>query len=149
MSVKELTVEAKIDNLHRVIAFADQRLEELGCSNGAQIAIDLALEELFVNVASYAYQKEGQEKPDQYRSSEQELVSIRVEDAEDPLCVDVTIVDYGVPFDPLAREDPDITLSAEKRRIGGLGIFLVKKSMDHVHYEFKDGKNILTFKKYL
>jgi anti-sigma regulatory factor (Ser/Thr protein kinase) len=61
--------------------------------------------------------------------------------------VDITFIDNGIPYDPLAKADPDVTLSAEERQIGGLGIFMVKKSMDDVKYEYLDGHNILTLKK--
>ena len=141
MSVKELTVEADKANLPQVLAFIDERLEELECTMKAQMQIDIALEEIFINVANYAY-KEMMEK-----SGDPGTVSIRVEDTEDPKSVAVTITDSGIPFDPLAQEDPDVTLSANERRIGGLGIFMAKKVMDYMHYEFKDGKNILTFRK--
>lgn len=141
MSRKELTVEASTDNLARVLAFLDERLEELGCSMKAQMQIDIALEEIFVNVAQYAYA----DLPQQDHAAN--LVSIQVEDTEDPRSVAITITDRGVPFNPLAKEDPDTTLSAEERRIGGLGIFMAKKSMDHMHYEYRDGQNILTFRK--
>ena len=66
-----------------------------------------------------------------------------------PLSVIITFVDHGVPYDPLAKADPDITLSANKRQIGGLGIYLVKKTMDDVSYKYEDGHNILTIKKLL
>ena len=141
MSVKELTLEAKVGKLDRVLAFLDQRLDELECSMKAKMQIELALEEIFVNVSSYAYSR-GEEQEDKTG-----MVSISVEDTEDPRSVAVTITDRGVPFDPLAQEEPDITLSAEERKVGGLGIFMVRKSMDHIRYEFKDGQNILTFRK--
>ena len=66
---------------------------------------------------------------------------------KDPLAVEITFVDNGVPYDPLKKTDPDTTLSIEDRDIGGLGILIVKKTMDHINYEYKDGKNILTIKK--
>ncbi len=141
MGVRELTVEAKTENLSKVLAFLDERLEDLGCTMKAQMQIEMALEEIFVNVASYAYKRD----PNAVYPSE--MVSIRVEDTEDPRSVAVTLTDCGMPFDPLTQKEPDITLSAQERQIGGLGIFLVKKSMDHVDYEFKDGQNILTFRK--
>ena len=141
MGVRELTVEAKTENLSKVLAFLDERLEDLGCTMKAQMQIEMALEEIFVNVASYAYKRD----PNAVYPSE--MVSIRVEDTEDPRSVAVTLTDCGMPFDPLTQKEPDITLSAQERQIGGLGIFLVKKSMDHVDYEFKDGQNILTLRK--
>ena len=97
--------------------------------------IDIAIDELFVNIAHYAY------NPDIGTAT------VRVEVKENPLAVIVTFIDHGVQYDPLATEDPDTTLSAEERRIGGLGIYIVKKSMDEITYEYKDGQNILTIKK--
>ena len=141
MGVKELTVIAKKENLTQVLEFVDARLEELSCTMKAQMQIDIAVEEIYINVANYAYK----EMTD--LGGDPGTVSIRVEDKENPRSVAVTIIDRGIPFDPLAREDPDITLSASERRIGGLGIFMAKKSMDYMHYEFKDGQNILTFRK--
>ena len=99
--------------------------------------VDIAVEELFVNIASYAYGKE------------EGLAVIRLDIEKDPLTVKITFEDRGVPYNPLAKEDPDITLSAEERQIGGLGIYMVKKSMDDIIYEHKDGKNILTIVKKL
>ena len=141
VGVKELTVEAVTENLGRVLDFLNSRLSELGCSPRAKMQIEVALEEIFVNVASYAYAGDSGE------GRQRGEVTIRVEDSKEPLSVEVTISDNGIPFDPLARDDPDVTLTAEERRIGGLGIYMVKKSMDHVRYECRDGRNILTFRK--
>lgn len=141
MSAINLTIEANTDNLDRVLSFVDQRLEELDCSMKVQMQIDLAIEEVYVNVAQYAYQH----LPPEERSKR--MVSICVEDLEDPKRVEVTFTDEGIPFDPLAKADPDVTLNADSRPIGGLGIFMVKKSMDSVEYEYKEGKNILKFRK--
>ena len=74
---------------------------------------------------------------------------MRVDVSEEPIQVKITFIDHGKPYDPLAKEDPDVTLSADQREIGGLGIFLVKNTMDDVAYEYKDGKNILTIRKNL
>lgn len=99
--------------------------------------IDVAVEELFVNIAQYAY------------APGIGVATIRLEIQEDPFVVVITFIDNGIPYNPLAKEDPDITLSAEERPIGGLGIYMVKKSMDEVSYEYKDGQNILRIKKQL
>ena len=131
--MKELRIEAKIDNLAAVQDFVGGFLEELGCDMKTQLSIDIAVEEIFVNIASYAY-----------GDSVGEAV-IKVEPAEGGAAI--TFVDTGVPYDPLAKEDPDITLSAAERQIGGLGIFMVKKSMDDMRYERKDDQNILTIVK--
>ena len=133
--MRELTVEATLENMDKVIGFVDGMLEEYGCGVKEQMAIDVAVDELFSNIVHYAY------------NPEIGCATVRVDVKNDPLAVEITFIDNGVPYDPLAKRDPDITLSAEERQIGGLGIFIVKKSMDAVNYEYKDGKNILTIKK--
>ena len=95
------------------------------------------MEEIFINIARYAY------RPEQGKAT------VRVEVSGDPVCVSITFVDHGVPYDPLAKDDPDISLSAEDREIGGLGIFMTKQLMDDVAYTYKNGQNILTLKKQL
>lgn len=135
--MSELNVEAKTENLDQVLAFVDRHLEEKGCEMKVQMQLDVAVEELFVNIAQYAYH------PDIG------VATIRVEVQEEPLAVIITFIDNGVPYDPLAKEDPDITLPAEERQIGGLGIYMVKKSMDDISYEYKNGQNILRIKKKL
>ncbi len=132
-----LKIEAALDNLDEVLAFVDQRLEENDCPMKVQTQIDIAVEEIFVNIASYAY------------SPEKGNAEIGVEVSDDPLEVTIRFADSGIPYDPLAKEDPDITLPAEERPIGGLGIYMVKKSMDNVEYEHKDGQNIFVIRKKL
>ena len=135
--MKELTIEAKITNIEAVTDFVNEQLETLDCPMKAQLQIDIAIDELFGNIAHYAYNPEIGK------------ATVRVEVIEDPLAVVITFIDNGVPYDPLAKEDPDTTLSAEEREIGGLGIYMVKKSMDEITYEYKDGQNILAIKKNL
>lgn len=133
--VKELTVDATIENIASVTAFVDEQLERLDCPMKTQVQVDIAIDELFSNIANYAYHpKVG-------------AATVRVEVTEDPLAVVLTFIDHGVPYDPLAKADPDITLSAEEREIGGLGIYMVKKTMDDISYEYRDGQNILRIKK--
>ena len=135
--MKELIVEAKRENLLEVQAFIDEQLEAVDCPMTTQIAIDVAVEELFVNIASYAYEQgEG-------------VAVVQVTVHDDPLSVQITFIDNGRQYDPLAKEDPDVTLSVRERKKGGLGIFMVKNTMDNVSYEYKDGKNILTIMKKL
>ena len=133
--MKELTINATVENIPAVTAFVDEQLEAFDCPMKAQMQIDIAIDELFSNIAYYAY------NPDIGPAT------VRVEVVEDPMAVVITFIDNGVPYDPLAREDPDTTLSAEERDLGGLGIYMVKKSMDEVTYEYKDGQNILKIKK--
>ena len=133
----ELDIEADTENLDAVLAFVDERLEAANCPMKAKMQIDLAVEEIFVNIANYAY------RPNKGRAV------IRAEVRENPLEVTLTFLDSGAPYDPLAKEDPDITLDVKDRQIGGLGIFLVKQTMDDVKYEYKNGRNILTLTKNL
>lgn len=135
--MKELTLAAKIENMETVTDFVNEQLEALDCPMKAQMQIDIAIDELFGNIARYAYTPDTGE------------ATVRVEVTESPLAVIITFIDHGVPYDPLAKEDPDTTLSAEEREIGGLGIFMVKKSMDQISYEYKNGQNILRIKKNL
>lgn len=135
--MKELIIEAKKEKLGEVLAFIDEEFEASGGSMKDQMQMDLAVEELFINVASYAY------------APGTGSVTIRVETRENPRSFQVTFADRGMPYNPLAKEDPDVTLSAEERKIGGLGIFMVKKAMDDMTYEYKYGQNILTISKNL
>lgn len=133
--MRELMLDATVENILFVTEFVDEQLEQYGCSMKAQMQINIAIDELFGNIAHYAYQPEIGP------------VTVRVEVTEEPLAVVITFIDKGVPYDPLQTANPDITLSAEERQFGGLGIYMVKKSMDEVTYEYREGKNILKIKK--
>lgn len=135
--MKELTILATIENIATVTDFVNEQLESYDCPMKAQMQIDIAIDELFGNIAHYAYNPDVGD------------VTVRVEVIEEPLSVIITFIDKGVPYDPLAKDDPNISLSAEEREIGGLGIFMVKKTMDEITYEYKDGQNILAIKKKL
>ena len=133
--MKELEIEALTENLPQVLAFVDEQLETADCPMKIQMQIDIAVEEIFVNIAHYAY------------ALEVGNAIIRIETFTDPPEVDITFIDSGIPYDPLAKSDPDLKIPIKERKKGGLGIFMVKKSMDDVTYEYKDGRNILTIKK--
>ena len=133
----ELDIEADVANLPQVLEFVEKHLADADCPMKASMQITVAVEEIFVNIANYAY------APDRGRAR------VRVEISQEPIVVTVTFIDKGVPYDPLGKQDPDVTLPASERAIGGLGIFLVKKTMDDVTYEYKDGQNILRLKKNL
>ncbi|MBQ7584372.1 MAG: ATP-binding protein [Lachnospiraceae bacterium] len=133
----KIKIVAKVDNLDEVLSFVDERLEDAGCPVKIQTQIDIAVEEIYVNIASYAY---GQETGN---------ADISIEILDDPLTAVISFSDSGIPYNPLEKEDPDITLPAEERPIGGLGIYMVKKSMDEVEYEHKEGCNVFTIKKRL
>ncbi len=135
MYVESKIFPAKTENLSSVLAFVEEVLEKSQCSMKHQTAICIAIEEVFVNVAKYAYgDLEGDVRFDVSFDSETRDITFRM-------------VDKGIPFDPLKKPDPDITLSAKDREIGGLGIFITKKTMDQVTYAYENGENILTMKK--
>lgn len=133
--MKSLTVPAKLDSLDDVTAFVTGDLEKRGCPELTQLQIQLAVEEIFVNITSYAYRpKDGD-------------AEIRCDVLEDPLRVVIQILDSGRPFDPLAREKADTSREALLEREGGLGLLLVRDTMDDVSYTYENGKNILTILK--
>lgn len=135
--MKEIVVDAKIENLDEVLQFIEGELEANDCPMKVQMQIAIAVEELFVNIAHYAYNpKDGE-------------ATIRIMASGEPVQVSIQFLDNGKPYNPLGKEDPDITLSAEERQIGGLGIYMVKKTMDAIEYEYNDGQNILTIRKTL
>lgn len=133
----ELNITATVEKLNTVMGFVEEHLEKYGCPVKAQMQVALAVEEIYVNIARYAY------------NPEVGPATIQVEVHESPLEVVITFMDNGKPYDPLAKDDPDIALAVEDRDIGGLGIFMVKQTMDDVHYEYKEGRNILRIRKRL
>lgn len=130
-----ITVPAETAALETVNAFIQEKLEAIDCPKRARMQMKLAVEEIFVNISSYAYHPEiGQ-------------AEVGVDIDGDPPTVTIRFLDQGRPFNPLEKPDADITLSAQDREIGGLGILLIKKIMDQVDYAYENGKNILTIKK--
>ena len=133
--MKVLKVPASDDRLYEVQDFVNAELEENDCPTTTQLLIEISLEELFVNISHYAY-------PEGNGWAE---IHVGVENG----VMELTLIDGGIPFDPLAKPDPDVTLMAEDRQIGGLGIYMVKQKMDAMEYQRKDDKNILTIRKKL
>ena len=129
--MKELIIEALTENLPEVIAFVDEQLEAADCSVKTQMQIDIAVEEIFDSYIAY-----GDERG-----------NVTIKTVLTSSSFEITFIDNGAPYDPLAKPDPDVTLSAEERQIGGLGIFMVKKSMDEVKYQYIDDQNCLTLVK--
>ena len=130
--MKELVVDATVENLSMVLDFINAELEESDCPLKLQTSIEIAVEEIFVNIANYAYKPEIGDA----------FVRVAVGDE-----VTIEFEDNGVPYNPLEKEDPDITVSAAEREVGGLGIFMVKQIMDSVEYRREDGRNILMIRK--
>ena len=132
--MKELTLAAEIESISSVTDFVNEELEAIGCPMKAQIQIDIAIDELFSNIVFYSHSGSA---------------TVQFEAESDPPAVRLTFIDSGEPYNPLEAEEPDITSPAEERKIGGLGIFMVKKSMDDLHYAYRGGQNILTIRKNL
>ncbi len=137
--MSELTIEAIPENLQQVFDFIIPKMEATGCDKKTIRTCKLCAEEIFTNIASYAYDpKVGYVK-----------VGVDIETVPPPIKLVFSFTDEGVPYDPLSHEDPDLEADLSERQIGGLGIFLVKDKMDDMTYEYKDGKNILRIVKNL
>ncbi len=135
-AAKEMTVAAVTESIDKITQFINDELAGTECPVKARSQIDVAIDEIFSNIAHYAYAT-GVGK-----------ATVRFELLDDPRGAAVTFIDRGKQYDPLSADDPDTTLSAEEREIGGLGVMLVKKTMDDVRYEYKAGQNILRFVKH-
>lgn len=131
----EMTVDATIENIPSVTDFVNKKLEVLNCPLKAMTQIDIAIDELFGNISNYAY------------TPEIGPATVRVEVEKDPVAVIITFIDGGRQFDPASRDNPDLSVPAAERRIGGLGLYLVRKTMDEITYEYRNGKNILRIRK--
>ena len=133
--MKECVLEAKIDNIYKLADFLEEQLSKLKVSMAEDMKMNLVMEELFVNIANYAYApKTGS-------------CTIRAEVFPEENAIALTFIDRGVPFNPLKRKDPDVTLSAKERRVGGLGIYMAKREVDEIIYRREGGQNILWLKK--
>lgn len=132
-----LTIEAEIEKWNEVRFFVENFMQKNAVSTNDMMMLDIAIEEIFVNVASYAY------------APNHGMVTIEVSMQQNPKAMQVVFTDQGIPYNPLDKEDPDVNLKLEEREIGGLGIYMVKQSMDAVRYAYKDNRNILTIVKNL
>ena len=138
--MKELKIEATIDNLAKVFTFLSESMENCECDPSVRKQIKLCVEELFVNIAHYAY------NPD-VGIAKISIDTVEEEDGKPKMII--SFADEGYPYDPLAMPEPDVDAVLEDRPIGGLGVFLVRNTMDSVGYEHKNGQNILTIEKEL
>ena len=129
MKKKFIAEKKELDN---IIMFINSEIEK-DVDKKTLMKIDVVIEEIFVNIASYAYKEE------------KGFVDISIKNENNKIII--SFEDMGVPFNPLLKEDPDVTLSAENREPGGLGIYMMKKMMDNVEYIYKDNKNILVIEK--
>ena len=135
--MKEITVSAAADQILKVTGFVNSRLEKLNCPEECRIQIDIALDEILSNIIRYAYGPEGGP------------VTVRFQAGDAPPGAVITVTDRGVPFNPLESEPPDLSTPLRSRPVGGLGLFVVRSTMDEVSYRYEDGRNILTVRKNL
>ena len=133
--MREKAFPAEVDRLYDVLAFINEQLDEAGCGKKEKKQLGMAVEEIYVNIASYAY------------GSSNGSAVICVTTEKDPGRVEIVITDTGAPYNPLEKPDPDLAMEVEDRQFGGFGIFMVKNAMDDVTYAREDGKNILTIRK--
>lgn len=138
--MKEITKKAILENITEITMFADAYMEEVDIPMKTMIAIDIAIDEMCSNVCNYAYDK----------AKEVGDITVLLDFVDDDIkTISLTFIDSGAPYNPWEKKDPDVTLPVEDRSIGGLGIYMVKQSMDSWDYEYKDGKNIVTIRKSL
>lgn len=135
MNHRELEIPADMEYLDQVMNLLESSLEEAEVEPQTAMKICVSAEEIFTNIASYAY------------DAEDGTAKVCCDISDDNSEVTVSFLDQGKQYNPLAKPDPDITLSVEERPIGGLGVYMTKKMMDDVSYEYRDGNNILIFKK--
>lgn len=132
---KELTMDALIENVVPLTEVVDGMLESMDCPMKVQAQVDIAIDEVFSNIANYAY------------APDTGITVVRIETCREPASITLTFKDWGVRYNPLEKKDPDVTLGLEEREIGGLGIFMVKKSMDKMFYRRRGRQNVLTVHK--
>jgi anti-sigma regulatory factor (Ser/Thr protein kinase) len=133
--MKELLLTASDETLYTVLDAIKEELDKNGCPEDVRTQILISAEEIFVNIAHYAYGGEAGE------------AVVTIEISSQPKVCTVVFKDKGTPYNPLEKEDPDTTLSADERQIGGLGVFMVKTMMDSVNYRYEDGANVFSMSK--
>lgn len=134
--MREMTLSATVDNIEVVTGFINAELARMGCPGKTVCQIDIAIDELFGNIARYGY------------SPEAGPVTVRFEAADEPRGAIITFIDQGIPYNPLSAKEPDVTLGVRERPIGGLGVYMVKKSMDGIDYACEGGRNRLSIRKH-
>lgn len=133
--MREITVTSSTDQIRAVTDFVNEQLSGLKCPEEIRIEIDVAVDEIFGNISHYAYDPETGP------------VTIRFCSGEFPHSAVITFIDHGLPFDPLKTDDPDLSEPLRRRAIGGLGLYIVKNTMDEVTYRYEEGQNMLTIRK--
>ena len=134
---KELELDATLENWDNVKKFVKEMLEETHCKRDDERTLQMAIEEIYINIVNYAYAP---------NVGKVNIVGIF---ENDEYSIILQFIDEGKPFNPLEMDDPDFSIATEDREVGGFGIFIVREMVDDISYEYKDGKNILTVKKNL
>jgi len=134
--METITVSSEKTQLDTVLNFIEENLNHYTPSPKFIMQLELSIEEIFINIIEYAYKNDSSQK-----------ITISYSSGKEPLRAIVTFLDEGPPYNPLKNQDPDTKLSLEERNIGGLGLFLVKKNVDYIDYEYENEKNILTIEK--
>ncbi len=134
LKMEEIILKSNTDNLDVLLLTIEELLEDKEVPIKSKLQLELIMEELFVNICNYAYEKEGE-------------IKIQYGLLEDPLRIIMNFIDGGIEFNPLNNESPDLTLEAEKREIGGLGLTIVRKNADRIDYNYENNQNILTIEK--
>ena len=135
--MQELIVEAKVENLDQVNDFINHSISEIDCSKKAMMQLGVIVEEIFVNIASYAY-------PNAIG-----FATVQLEVKTNPPSITLVFIDSGIQNNPLSRKDPNLNVSVDEREVGGLGIYLVKNMVEEISYKYADGQNILSLTKNL
>ena len=129
---RSLELDAQRSLLEPLLDVFTRDLKDGGCPEDKIELIRICAEEIFINIASYAYpEKDG---------------AVQIEEEVDEGIIRIMFADEGLPYNPLEKEDPDITASAQDREVGGLGIFMVKQMADEIRYEYKENRNCLYMK---
>ena len=134
--METITVSSEKSQLDTVLNFIENNLNQYNLSPKFIMQLELSIEEIFINIIEYTYKNDSNQK-----------ITISYNNGDSPSRAIVTFLDEGPPYNPLKNQDPDTTLSLEERNIGGLGLFLVKKNVDYIDYEYENEKNILTIEK--
>lgn len=132
--MEEIILKSNSENLSSLLLKIEEFLEDKGISTKSILQLELTIEELFINICNYAYETEGE-------------IKIQYELLENPLMMIMNFIDEGIEFNPLDEEAPDLTLSADEREIGGLGLTIVRNNVDNIDYKYENNQNILTVEK--
>ena len=134
LNMEEIILKSNMEDLDLLLLKIEELLEDKGVPMKSKLQLELVIEELFVNICNYAYEQEGE-------------IKIQYGLLENPLRITMNIIDNGMEFNPLNKEAPDLTLDADQREIGGLGLTIVRKNVDEIDYSYENNQNILTIEK--